>query len=620
MADFSQNATQLPAPSTRAGIIQGVQTPPNQVQLPTDLLEMGLNSAKQIVKDQAKSKTNQISLGYSTELTTYAQALETGQVTPEKAELLIRSAGRKYAAMAGGDPELIKQLNQMKDNLFGLTSLSQVDAAAQQESDRRTRQINMAIDAGFVVPPNASEDYLDSLIYTNSEMQRAKDQQERALKLEANQRARSSENRSVVQFGQSQENRRLEEEARKTVLSIYSANWDTSRALGDQLLQDVQSGALRPEEALAQLQQEKSRVGGYLLAAADADPAGARPYQDNYNELFKSLEMRLDPDADLDALNRDVETREARFTLAALSDPETSAFVMSSKLLGPNVISQLAQPAQFAATYSRFLQIGNTNPPQLAGAGNQDTARGVYGAVQGGLNSLRTTNDPEGVKGEVKTVLDNVLKGIGNMDSNAELTGADFKEFTEFMSNPSMVTAINEGLVTRPIAERAKRVWQANYERDVVNGVDDILNTQLTSYSPVGGSISPSATRGTVGGSSFQLKEFVDVQFDGQAVQFVPVQSGNALRDNLVRSSVRDLNKLNNAVNTLVRTGAHLQGTTDYASYWEANKHIILPEYYADPNKVREGEVVTRNGVQFRYTGGPPKRADSWERMDGGTE
>jgi hypothetical protein len=61
-------------------------------------------------------------------------------------------------------------------------------------------------------------------------------------------------------------------------------------------------------------------------------------------------------------------------------------------------------------------------------------------------------------------------------------------------------------------------------------------------------------------------------------------------------------------LNQLIRLHAHLEGTTDYAKYWEAHKHELMPSIYPDPNKLKPGTVVDG----FKYVGGNYRDRSNW--------
>ena len=63
------------------------------------------------------------------------------------------------------------------------------------------------------------------------------------------------------------------------------------------------------------------------------------------------------------------------------------------------------------------------------------------------------------------------------------------------------------------------------------------------------------------------------------------------------------------ALNQVIRIGAHMEGTTDYAKYWENNKHLIMPSIYPDPAKLKPGQVVDG----YKYLGGPSGVQSNWQ-------
>jgi len=71
------------------------------------------------------------------------------------------------------------------------------------------------------------------------------------------------------------------------------------------------------------------------------------------------------------------------------------------------------------------------------------------------------------------------------------------------------------------------------------------------------------------------------------------------------------LTQYQQGLNTVVRIGAHMEGTSDYQKYWEDNKYVLLPQLYP----IKPGFV---DKAGFKWSGdGDFRDRNTWTKVGG---
>ena len=220
--------------------------------------------------------------------------------------------------------------------------------------------------------------------------------------------------------------------------------------------------------------------------------------------------------------------------------------------------------------------------------------------VKDSLKRLNTgqTKDAPKLKEEITNSVRQYLSQVGKTNGQG-MTAKDLQTFAEFVESADFGKFVSENPLNKEEIEPVKYIYQQTYEGPAVKAVDDILQKQVTTST--GLVPNRAATGAKLEPKSELVTDRIGVSFDGSSVKFF-VKDGSGRAGAAAGSSTDELNQSAQAVNKLIRRGAHLNGTTDYNKYFEEHKHILLPRLFSAYEGLEIGQVV--NGK--RYLGGDP--------------
>jgi hypothetical protein len=96
----------------------------------------------------------------------------------------------------------------------------------------------------------------------------------------------------------------------------------------------------------------------------------------------------------------------------------------------------------------------------------------------------------------------------------------------------------------------------------------------------------------------------VEIGFTGGEVR---VMSYDRSRSGELAPVLLEMEKAAKAVTTIIKSGSHLEGHTDYAKYWEENKSNLFPDYFTTEGKEKrtsssfvKGKITTSAPEQQR--------------------
>lgn len=327
-------------------------------------------------------------------------------------------------------------------------------------------------------------------------------------------------------------------------------------------------------------------------------------------DIFKQM---ADPKAksqqEKDALQNQFDSLVLKTKLMLLSDDKTRGAVGLSQLFGnSDAVMQLGFSPVISGNLAK-LGLGPdaaTEKPQVVGTMDEKQTLKALQKTIGQFQAGKVSGDPAKQALEASGAINEILRQTGSMQGSIPAT--QLKELASFYSSPEFGKAVEQGLASKETMQNAKRVFQVSYEPAVVNAIQRKLFTE--SGSPVMIEYSP----GRDGGAARSRKDVsilstLDIRFSGSGVVFATRPGTD---DTFGSESIRkDLKEAEAGLNTLIKVGAHMEGTTNYAKYWEDNKHLLMPRVYPDPAKLKPGQVV--NG--YKYIGGAYSDRSNWQRV-----
>lgn len=589
MADFSAQNASLSAPSGAGD--QPVTTQYNNV---TDggLFDKAVSNVASLLGEGIKTyqqseqlKTQNAILGnIAQKQNAINQGLSQGTLTPQEAQVRSQAI---YSESLANYPQLAQQIGQLNSVFKATTAYgnAEADVESQRKQAQHIAESNdqAAISQGYYISPTMTQQQRQ-VVWTAAQAntQAQKEWEQRKAQIEFD--------RSTTTYNQAQTDRDNKQFAIEQINKVAGANFGAYNAQLQSLADDVKSGKKTYEEAQVQAQNIRNQTNGVLQALAASGGIDATPYKQMYDQTFEVFNKQMDPKTAAENTTAQVNNVINRQKLTILADPETRTFTATSQLFGgsnnPMLFAPSARLTMNALRTSASATTVNGVPTSYVQpiVGNPDVEKPALDTVKYTIDQIQggKTDDQAKALTEVNNTTNNVLAQIGHTSFNG--VAANPKNLVgsaEFLASPQFAYLVKNGAIDPVAAQAAKKTMQQTYEPSVTAAAGVRLG-------------------GTLPNSQIKVQNAVDVNFTGAGVSFV-VRKGLSNEDAQgAQSVVSNLGAVSQALNTVVRMGAHLEGTTDYQKYWNDNKYYILPQVYpvkpGQSIKWTDGNTYTWNG------------------------
>ena len=584
MADFTSNM-QLAAPQGAGAQplepIKSIDTTGAIGKVASSIFEAFGDYAK-AEKDKSKQigeeRKSSILSSYTEKENTLNQLLSNGKISPSEALARSRANFSEYSTMA---PDLALDLEKQAKALKGNTEIGEAQKAVDEERSLYNQQKGDAAKAGFSFFPGMEK-------ATEIEQIKAHQASVVANKELVERRAAAAEQRAAGTYNADMDAREEKDKATQSLNNIAGTNLQAYQSFVVDLGKQVRSGKMSPDTARALSMERYSNISAGLLAVSRTNPAMAAPFETMFKDIKTTGDSLFDPKVASEDLSNQLKNISTKSKLIVMSDPKARAAVIGYELFpnSPAVIAKTSQTAIDAmAMIASVDSKSNQFTPQVMG--NPDLEPQALKLLQEGVKDLATKSADKKEAGLTQgaNAANNLLK-----QANKYLDGGvDPKQMVglaNFVSSEEYATLVNSGKIDKEAAAAAKKVFQLSYEKTMIEGVHKNLTGYLFNPLDRQGKPSPFAR--------IEVKDSVDVKFTGSGISFVakPLQSIYPnqpqpldVERNKQAEVVNNLNSSQKAINKLIHIGAHMEGTTDYAKYWEANKHLLLPSMFAAPKQ-----------------------------------
>lgn len=602
MADYSGNATQLSAP-------QGAGTQPlapvQQQFVDTSIMPVVADVSTFLVKGlqekrkiEAQQAEDSVVGDYLAKQRSIDNAVERGDLRRDVATTRSRAL---FTEMMANNPQYVKALNQANTAMRGGGTLGAVEDDVKRMEDIQKTRITNAQSRGVTIYSWMSPETLERSLSSAESSKRAETELEQTVKKNAELRAQGAEQRTIADRNTKQDSIRiLSGMAGDQVGRLSSLISDISGKVGS---------SMTFEEAQLVITKEFAQVEGALTAAAGVNPELAGSYRSLFTDLKLLADKAVNPTTKAQVLKDEYNVIVYRSMLMGItSDPKMKAVVAANQMLGGNAVTALNASApitEFIAKMSTIDPTSGEYVPEVVG--NPTVEKDVLTFLNKGIEKLNSNGyaDNPKAKGEATNSVNNLLKQVGDKFRTGQLTPDKMQDLSKFFASPQYGKFVASGAITPQAAETAKMAWQQTYVPAVIEQVGGRLNTISQQFQSSGGGISP-----------VNIVDLMDIKFSGAGITFVPknVPVMEQYRQGWQQKAVADLNSVKAGINQLIHIGAHLEGSTDYAQYWENNKHLYLPSIYPDPNKLKIGDVIDG----YKYKGGNYNDAANWESTGAG--
>lgn len=595
MAEFGVAATEL-SPAQGAGATpvapvkeQFVDT--SIVPLISDIGNIFAKGLSQNRKEEAEAAKNNIIGSYTKEQQSINDAVARGDIRPDVGATRSRALFGKYAAGYG---PYVEDLHKANSALRGGSELGAMEDSVKAAEAVQKGRVSAAQARGVSVYPWMDAETLEKTLQNSELSMRAEREFDKSLRIRAEQRAMSAEERIV-------NDRERKEGAIKMLTEIAGSNIDKMSSLIQNLGKRVETG-MPIDEAQMVLASEFSQIKGALQATASVNPELAGPYRTLFDDLELTAKSMLDP-------KTRAETSAAQFSdiinraklVAITQDPALKAVTVANALMTGNPVAALNATAPITDYIAR-MTTNDVNSGQYVPqvVGNPTVEKDVLKFLGTSIKKLNEKGYKDNAQAETEAIkgVNNILKQTGDAMKTGAIDAGKMENLAKFFADPDYGKFVASGKLNPEAAQTAKMTWQTTYVPAVQKSINGRLETIQQSF------------QGGGGVPARDLSSIIDVQFSGSGIVFSAKQAKamEPYEQKWQKKGIDDLNAVKAGINQSVRIGAHMDGHTDYAKYWEENKYLYLPQIYP----ARAGVIV--NG--YKSKGGVGTDPNNWTKVE----
>lgn len=603
MAEFGIQATNLQGPQLAGSQpVAPVQSQRQGPIIPSDLLMMGVKVGADAVAANASANQTNVLNGYQKELAGVAAALQGGHIKESEALTRTQAISNRYAANYAVDGgETLKSMASIRKDVFSVTSLQ--FAAEDQEDNRAAKKEarSESIKKGLLNPFSAgySPQMEAAAVELSQSLTRSEDEFQRQQRLAAENRAVEAHGyagdanyRANTLFTQQQSAKNALGDVRTKAVDYLSKSVDDIAAQVKTGKTDYQSGAFALQRITAEM---SAKVQEMLVD----DPASAKIVSDQISALQKAADDHMNPAKTSELTQAALNTALNRTKLAMITDdPELQVLAAANSMVTNlpinTVVGNKAITTAFKAAaegrYAGLILSNDTNNQRVLYQGIQSTVNKAQVGGQG--------TDPVKQMAEAGQMTNMFIREASKVSPGDP---SSLRTFTQFMATPEAARLVEAGQLDKQTAAQAASTLANTHQRDVLMTITPRLNLPLgAAVMENGQSVQP--TLANV--ADFEMRGGELVLVDKPSRQMYASTQLIKARSNEVRDVMKELN-------TLIRAGAHLEGTTNYAEYWERNRHLIMPDFFIAPE--REAEAKAQG-----YLGGNRRNPANWRKPDNG--
>jgi hypothetical protein len=331
--------------------------------------------------------------------------------------------------------------------------------------------------------------------------------------------------------------------------------------------------------------------------------------------VFSLNQKMLDPKSNLEDIKNELEMKITQMKLVAMGDSQVAAAVVANQLLPNNASLALSSAPAGVRAISILSSIkpGEKNTdgtpkyvPQVVG--NPDAEESTLRLLKQGLSDLKggKIKNEELGRLQASNSVNHILKQVGAIINQEGADPRQLKGVAEFFASPEYASFVQSNALDPQAAQTAKKTFQLVYEPAVVNGVQQQLTKTLDQGTSFMG-----MERQVKKTEPVKLVDAVDIKFSGSGIFFEPKAKAASMPGEFRSQAleVQSLNASQKALNQIIHIGAHMEGNTDYAKYWEEHKHEFVPGYFMKGVKV--GDVVSG----YEYLGGNASNQKNWKQV-----
>lgn len=359
----------------------------------------------------------------------------------------------------------------------------------------------------------------------------------------------------------------------------------------EQITSAVKNGQMNKEDAIRQVQtqfaQMQQQVSG--IALAHDNPGSVEAFMKPFELMTqRSIDQLNGKTLNTVATNDIANIQALQQQQLLVNDPDFLKLSAVSKTIPAGMGALQTSLGNVAIDMLKKAGVINgdgTAPPNPVSDGTKSGSSGVkqfFDVLKRAMVVGQSDSDPQ-LHQEIDAHVANVLHGVGVYGGTAQ-SPADLNHVVKYLASPEFGAYVksNPNAVAGPNAERAKDVYTQEYQQKILPLIQDQFTalgtwsnatvqtgtTMVRSNDPrVGNFPQPVAT---------PTAEVVHPVFNGTGVSFVADPKYTNIPQ--VQQKVKELNsQVAPVMNTLIRANAHLAGSSNYKSAYEALMEQLAP-------------------------------------------
>lgn len=575
MAEFGVRATELANP-------QGAGSAPiAPVQQPSvgavDLSGLGNLFTGLVNKKTDEKPWMNMRNDYAKKATAIQEAVLTGQVDERRGYNQLKMLTTQYqrqGADFGSDytKSIADTFTQLRlgTGIEELQDINKTDTKATVDSAEALRK------AGVYIPPLAEQTQADKdfIVRQNAQLNNLNRIAEESQTAIDNRNKQNAADRSAQEFQWKQQDMQRQRDAQ------YALSNMKSDALGfiPNLISSLQKRGGTPQEKQQLFEQSIAGMTSLASNVLIADPGSLRNYQESLQGMIQLGRDMFDPSKDLKQLEDELKRRITTEQLMMTDDPTVLKASAVDKLLANSPAATMATAQAASRVLMDDLKKGTTaNVVPSIVTNDQNTQRQTFRTIGTTISNAVSgrSGDPQADLNAAGKMASSTMKTVGMLNANSQVS----LELTkDFIASSEFGELIKQGKFDPDAADQARPVFQSLYmeafaerfKKDIVQPIGDV-NYVNGKPDPAG------ATLGRI--MDFKVNPDGSVK----AVKLIDPELRITASPIYIDRQIREAQKMAQGLSQVLKASAHLDGRTDYSTYWEEYKPYLVPGLYPPP-------------------------------------
>lgn len=533
-------------------------------------------------KVAAGEQRNAVLSGYSQKITALNAAVDQGKMSWSEAKTRTRAL---YNQTVASFPSLTEDLVKFQGNLNSTAGLGDVLAKGTAVDQQIQDDTKKATAAGFVSPSMSQEQQqaglarykdLEHNLYTMN-------YQKQQLGLQAAQLEIVSKRESIAASRASRANAELDRRMKLNKINVQNSLSDVNVAYYGKINADVQTVLNNEQLTGEQRVQALTEIrNNYTAVLNPIRGAGDPGFVDNLTKpTFDMIDNAMNfanGKVSKEVAQNKIDTLTAIAQNEIMRNPVLATAAAASKMfpqfsegiinqVGPEVVNVLKKNTN-----------PNTPPANLVDPDNQDQVKVYLKGIGDVATRIQqkdpTVTDVKGSMEELNANVNNILKGV-NAFSLAVEKPSQLNNITNFLASKDFINFQKAGgQINDANSSSVKSIVQEQYNNQVIPAVRKEWEASKTVVGAPTGvkqigrvAIPVSPEKNTT--------EAIQYKWSGNSLTFLPAKGMEQNR--FANAKARELNaRVAPLINKMVRMNAHLDGSEDYAKYFQEEEGAIF--------------------------------------------